>query len=72
MKVFDNTEFIFGSKHIGFGIKMFLLMALAPKLKAHFVNMFYKASWPSGYQHIHVSEWFQPAKFWIYFHWSMS
>jgi alpha-L-fucosidase len=66
-----NARFV---SHAGQGIlKMLLLLSLAavPSLYAAPTNTFYQATWASVDQHNPSPEWFQDAKFGIYFHWGI-
>ena len=53
------------------GMLLLILTGLAPDLKAAPTNNFYQPSWASVDQHNPAPEWFQDAKFGIYFHWGV-
>lgn len=53
------------------GLPLLLLAAVVPVLKAAPTNTTYNATWSSVDTHNPASEWFQDAKFGIYFHWGV-
>lgn len=53
------------------GLSLLLLAVFAPALKATPTNTTYKATWASVDTHNPSPEWFQDAKFGIYFHWGI-
>jgi alpha-L-fucosidase len=53
------------------GTSMLLLVAAVQALKAMPTNATYKATWASVDAHNPAPEWFQDAKFGIYFHWGI-
>jgi alpha-L-fucosidase len=66
-----NSQFIGAGNWIGPGLILFVLMVWVPVLKAAPTNNVYQATWASVDQHNPAPEWFQDAKFGIYFHWGV-
>jgi alpha-L-fucosidase len=66
-----NSQFIGAGKWIVPGLILYVLMVWVPALKAAPTNNVYQAMWASVDQHNPVPEWFQDAKFGIYFHWGI-
>jgi alpha-L-fucosidase len=58
-------------KCVWLGIALLPLVMFAPALKATPTNNFYHPTWASVDQHTPSPEWFQDAKFGIYFHWGI-